>query len=148
MPVKRLRTTRARVRLTDWQAKYLVFDGQNDPKPDDFAHWVPDWPACLRLCDGERPVFFSPALSRHPRELWRDYGEDFLPAFIQEHPGQRPLPWWQFDAPGCADPKDPDNYYRKIQTARRRSAWKLEKQTEFLKKHNLLTDSEKKILTG
>jgi hypothetical protein len=35
----------------------------------------------------------------HPRELWEQYGADFLREFIKAHPCQRPLPWWQWDAP-------------------------------------------------
>ncbi|MEI8189772.1 MAG: hypothetical protein WCI75_08645 [candidate division NC10 bacterium] len=39
-----------------------------------------------------------------PREVWERHREEFLPAFIREHPGRRPLPWWQWDAPTEAAP--------------------------------------------
>ncbi len=34
-----------------------------------------------------------------PDELWKKHRDEFLPAFISNHPGRRPLPWWQWDAP-------------------------------------------------
>lgn len=38
-----------------------------------------------------------------PRTLWEKHRDEFLPAFIREHPGRRPTPWWQWDAPRQAD---------------------------------------------
>jgi|GEM_PF-6740221 len=34
-----------------------------------------------------------------PGELWEANRDFFLPEFIKENPGKRPLPWWQWDAP-------------------------------------------------
>jgi hypothetical protein len=41
----------------------------------------------------------SPAFDEDPKELWEKYHDDFLPEFIRNHPGRRPLPWWQWVAP-------------------------------------------------
>lgn len=38
-----------------------------------------------------------------PRELWEEYREDFLPAFIAKNPGRRPIAWWHWDAPRQPD---------------------------------------------
>lgn len=55
-------------------------------------------------------VLFSYRTGQHaldgtpgPKELWEEYREDFLPAFIVKHPGRRPLGWWQWDCPRQAD---------------------------------------------
>jgi hypothetical protein len=36
---------------------------------------------------------------KDPRKLWAKYRDYFLPRYIEEHPGERPIPWWLFDAP-------------------------------------------------
>lgn len=39
----------------------------------------------------------------NPKDLWETHKADFLPFFIEEHPGRRPFAWWQWDAPRQAD---------------------------------------------
>lgn len=81
----------------------------------------------------------------HPHQLWEDYRDEFLPPYIESHPGQRSLPWWQWDAPDgwCAD-SDFEQQSLELLRAEVRAAWPKEKQTQYLAKHGLLTKNEAK----
>jgi len=34
-----------------------------------------------------------------PKSLWQAHKNEFLPMFIEKHPGKRPAPFWQYEAP-------------------------------------------------
>ncbi len=34
------------------------------------------------------------------RQEWNRLRDTLLPAFVREHPGERPWAWWEFDSPG------------------------------------------------
>ncbi|MCJ8501025.1 hypothetical protein [Desulfatitalea alkaliphila] len=131
--------------LEAWQERYLASDGRRLPY-EDFSPWPT---ACyyFRLFDGEGPPLLDPAKARHPSNLWKEYGGEFLAAFIARNPGTRPLPWWTWDAPDAANPadqgSDPDHYQKAVAQAQRRSRWTPEKQAAFLHKHGLLQEKEK-----
>ena len=94
----------------------------------------------------------------HRLEAWKALRSDILPAFILEHPGERPESWWRFDMPegtrrectsGQHPHDDPTNgllrdlYYGipRFQRACDRSAT-YETQTDYLRRHSLLSAAE------
>ena len=126
--------------LEPWQVAYLMSDGKRLNYSDFQPRWlnaIPFW----RLYDGQKPAFLNPEKARHPCDLWRQFGAEHLTEFTRRHPGQMPLAWWQWDAPGCANPadqgKDLVKYQKAIVRAQRRARWPAAKQIEFLTKHGL-----------
>ena len=126
--------------LEAWQERYLSSDGTRLTYADFQPKWL-DYLPFSKLFDGRKPVFLDHAKSRHPCDLWREFGAPYLAEFTRRHPGQMPLPWWCWEAPGAADPadqgKDLVKYQKAVLRAQRRARWPAEKQTEFLKKHGL-----------
>lgn len=59
-----------------------------------------------------------------PRELWQEYRDDFLPAFIAKNPGRRPIAWWHWDAPRQPDQGSGFWYEGTLQEPRRRISGK------------------------
>jgi hypothetical protein len=60
----------------------------------------------IRLLDGHDFPFMDPINPDAPemtedelRAAWEDLRDELLPAFIAQHPGQRPWAWWAFEAP-------------------------------------------------
>lgn len=93
MPSNRTRRTRKqRGVLSPAMLAYLSDDDTGIQK-DDYALW------------SYRHGFEAPFDGDHkPKELWEQYREEFLPKFVEKHPGKRPWPWWQHDAPRWNDP--------------------------------------------
>jgi hypothetical protein len=130
--------------LEPWQELYLLSDGRR-LDPDEYKQLTGDNKFMVyflhALEDGQRAPHVKHRQA--PWELWREYGGRYLERFISEHPGCRPLPWWQWEAPGCADPcMDGEKYFKAINGAQRRARWLAEKQRAFLEKHALLVRCE------
>ena len=134
-----------RAPLEPWQERYLSHDGRELAVEDFRPQWLQYFDFC-KLCDGEIPVNRNPLIGRHPAVLWAQYGADYLQAFITQNPGRRPLPWYQREAPGAADPKGRDRvkFFKAQNLARNRARWPHEKQAEFLRTHGLLTKQEER----
>jgi hypothetical protein len=90
MPRKPIKKRKMKKQLSPSALAYLS-DGEG-PKEDMGSLW------CFR---NGMPGFFDNEIE--PKELWKENRDDFLPEFILKHPGQRPLPWWQWDAPRQPD---------------------------------------------
>jgi hypothetical protein len=131
MPRKPRKTLRPKRELSPEEQTYLT----NDKNEKGFTIF------CYR--HGNRG--FDGAI--HPRDLWALYRDELLPKFIAEHPGCRPLPWWQWDAPDGwrENGSFEDNYMAKLR-AEIRGEWPQEKQARFLARHGLLTTVEMKSL--
>lgn len=104
-PTKARKTTR---RLLPYELAYLTDDDAHIQGFNDFSLW------CLR--NGETGFDGT----KGPRELWDEYRDEFLPAFIEKHPGKRPTPWWQWDAPRWNDPYVGHYYHGTLPDPRRR----------------------------
>lgn len=87
---------------------YLT-DGEISGREDMGSLW------CLRH---GMPGFFDD--DTHPKELWEKYRDEFLPAFIADHPGFRPLPWWAWDSPRQPDHGSKVWWERKLPEPRKR----------------------------
>ena len=86
MPTNRTRRTRSmKGRLTPAELAYLT---DTDAKVEGLDEWCL---FCFRLGLSAGDI--------HPRDLWEEYRDDFLPDYISRNPGKRCLPWWQWDAP-------------------------------------------------
>lgn len=98
MPTKRTRRSRSarHNKLTPAQLAYLV---DNDEGLDDWERF--ELVHSLRVDkDSMRPGRVSPYRDHiPPAELWEAHRDYYLPLFIKEHPGKRPFPWWQWEAP-------------------------------------------------
>ena len=84
MPYKKSQSRKEK--LPDYVSTYLSDDQSADG--NNFELWS--------LRHGQRGFDGT----SHPRELWEKHRTEFLPKFIREHPGRRPLPWWQWQSPG------------------------------------------------
>ena len=80
------------------------------------------------LPSGKRSILKTLLFGETPVPDWADVEAELLPAWIADHPGTRPWAWWEEEAPG------------------RRGEG--ESELDFLKRHNLLTDRECRLLTG
>lgn len=107
MPRKHLKQRITKRRLTPTEEAYLR-DDDTGLEVEDFILW------CYRH---GQPGFGGDPL---PKELWEEYRDDFLPEFIAKHPGKRPLPWWQWDAPRWADPYEGCYFHGTLPEPRRR----------------------------
>jgi hypothetical protein len=81
----------------------------------------------LAIATGYDPLgMFNPPLAEDPDErwgsLWRRHRDEILTEEIATHPGERPEPWWRWDAPGDPAPG--------------------ESVPEFLDRHGLISDAE------
>lgn len=87
MPTKRQHVKRSIKTLSPGERAFLE---DNPEGLDDFERgWV-----YFSLSMG-----MSPYPSADPKQLWEEYGDTFLPEFIQKNPGRRPVGWWLYDAP-------------------------------------------------
>jgi hypothetical protein len=101
--------------------------------------------------------------------LWRKYSEEILTEWIKKTPGTRPSLWWSYNAPKQPDTGSGWFYEGKLLELRRaendeeldETIWLykgvpvinyseeifFESEASYLKRHGLLTNAEKKILT-
>ncbi len=86
MPRKPRKILRVKRQLTDIECAYLTDDFT---VKEGYELW------CYR--HGRAPW------DEDPVEIWETNKAEFLPAFIKDHPGIRPIPWWLYDAPRWAD---------------------------------------------
>ena len=104
-------------------------------------------------------TFFNDA---HRQDAWKALRAEILPAFIRDHPGERPASWWRFDMPadtrrectsGVHPHDDPTNdlprelYYGKPRLLRACDMSAIyETQTDYLRRLSLLTAAEVTVL--
>jgi hypothetical protein len=95
------------------------------------------------------------------REAWKLYRDEILPAFVREHPGQRPFAWWLLEhrkerpiVDARPDAKEWEKHEREDRWNRRRFGYLhtdfipalQEDETEYLARKRLLTAEERKLL--
>ncbi len=104
---------------------------KRQPTPTEIAYLSDDQSFKGESHSCDRYVLFCYRTAQHgldgepePRELWEEYGDDFLPAFIEKNPGRRPIAWWHWDAPRQPDQGSGFWYEGTLQEARRRISGK------------------------
>ncbi|HEX2528534.1 MAG TPA: hypothetical protein VHL31_19835 [Geminicoccus sp.] len=91
MPTKRVRRRRNRVEsLSAYQISYLL-DCAPPEVPESDVWWRYTEVGC------DRPD--SPYQARSAGALWRQYRDELMALWLQDHPGCRPQVWWDTDAP-------------------------------------------------
>ena len=121
--------------------------------------WEPAWTAYLTDGDGPFRFFGSPRMSVL-EEAWRCRESELLGPFIADFPGHRPWGWWQFDRPGDreliaadmvrVDGGEPHYFGGQWGLPRFHRVPNVEpvfeSETDFLKRHGLLSDTEREAL--
>ena len=168
MPTNRKRITRNRRRLPveDWRVEYL----KTGELPDDTRAEAEDINP-FEILEWEFHVCRWDELQEPVRLLWNERREAILPAWIRDHPGTRPYAWWAYDAPRW---DDGDPWHARYAEPRRRigeahtshhavskyplsssfgvpnqsadSTSMFESEAEYLARHGLLTDFERRRL--
>ena len=87
------------------------------------------------------------------RVAWDILRADLLPKFIAENPGHRPFAWWRFDAPESrrrldGKPQPAASVERSFGIPRGSSDAKYESEVDFLDRHGLLADAERRTARG
>jgi hypothetical protein len=86
-----IRTRRKRDIVNNLTPTEIAYLSDTDPSPDEEIDTYTLW--------GYRHGMTSWDGNPHPKDLWKQHGKEFLGAYIEKHPGRRPLPWWQWDGP-------------------------------------------------
>jgi hypothetical protein len=95
LPSKRIRRARhEQPQITPLQLAYLI----DAPLPPESEWSTADqwWWTTQRNADWHENLAWY---EQSAAALWRDLGDQLLPAFVQRHPGRRPRCWWDYEAP-------------------------------------------------
>ena len=110
------------------------------------------------LCDHFNDLFDGDLFP--PKTIaWAELRDELMPAFIAEHPGQRPYAWWLFDSPGRREridgkphPHDHPGYPTHLKklifgkpscfSTHDESEAEYEDEEDYLRRHGLLTPAE------
>lgn len=118
MPRKPTKKSMRTFDLKPYELAYLL---------DDDSHCRPEVPrdrASLEwMRKGQPGLLFG---DRHPKDLWKLFGPEATELFVDNNPGRRPAGWWLYDAP---EPRPAG-----------------ESETDYLRRHGLLTPLEVKRL--
>ena len=88
MPRKPVIVYDARRKLTTAEHAFLM-----DEEVDESEIWASFTLDCYRRGLPGRDT------EQHPKALWEEFKAECLPMYIKKNPGQRPVPWWLYEAP-------------------------------------------------
>jgi hypothetical protein len=99
-------------------------------RPSQAQPWITEYLlfGYYTLPSGNRSILKALLFGEPPVPAWAEMRDELLPAWIKEHPGTRPWAWWEQEAP---EPRDPG-----------------ETEAAYLKRHDLLTDHERRLFNG
>jgi hypothetical protein len=68
----------------------LPYTKLRQPRPDMMMAW---------LRTGERNAWYYLDRKQPPEQVWAEHREQVVAEHVKEHPGSRPVLWWQYTAP-------------------------------------------------